>query len=95
MDEPTSSLSEKEVNVLYKTIKDLQKRKIGIIYISHKLSEIFELTERVFVMRDGCFVNNMATNQTNTNQLVNLMVGRKLDRYYVWTFNDPGSNIAG
>jgi len=90
MDEPTSSLSEKEVAVLFKTVRELQKRKIGIIYISHKLSEIFELTDRVIVMRDGCFVGDRKTTETNSDDLIHMMVGRELKNYYVRTYNTPG-----
>jgi ribose transport system ATP-binding protein len=90
MDEPTSSLSEKEVEILFKTIKELKKREIGIIYISHKLSEIFELAEKVVVMRDGSYITTKKTKETDIDELVSLMVGRELERYYVRTFNEPG-----
>ena len=90
MDEPTSSLSEAEVHVLYKTVRDLKKRGIGIIYISHKMQEIFDLTDRVTVMRDGTYIGTMRTCDTNQDQLVSMMVGRNLDNYYVRTFNKPG-----
>jgi ribose transport system ATP-binding protein/inositol transport system ATP-binding protein len=90
MDEPTSSLSEKEVRILFETIGALKKRGIGIIYISHKMQEIFELTDRVTVMRDGCYIGTMVTRETDTDHLVRMMVGRELDHYYVRTFNAPG-----
>lgn len=90
MDEPTSSLSEREVGVLFETVRLLQKRNIGIIYISHKMSEIFELTNRITVMRDGAYIGTKATKETNTNELVHMMVGRELENYYVRTFNKLG-----
>jgi ribose transport system ATP-binding protein len=90
MDEPTSSLSEKEVRILFETIGALKKRGIGIIYISHKMQEIFELTDRVTVMRDGRYIGTVMTRETSSDQLVRMMVGRELDHYYVRTFNPPG-----
>jgi ribose transport system ATP-binding protein/inositol transport system ATP-binding protein len=89
MDEPTSSLSEKEVKILFETTRKLKERNFGIIYISHKMSEIFELTDRVMVMRDGCFVGEKKTSETNTEELVHMMVGRELKNYYVRTYNAP------
>lgn len=91
MDEPTSSLSEKEVRILFETVSALKKRGISIIYISHKMQEIFELTDRVTVMRDGCYISTVATKKTNTDHLVHMMVGRELDHYYVRTFNPRGA----
>ena len=76
MDEPTSSLSEKEVEILFKTIRQLKEKEIGIIYISHKMQEIFDLTDRVTVMRDGSYIGTRITNETNPDELVELMVGR-------------------
>jgi ribose transport system ATP-binding protein/inositol transport system ATP-binding protein len=90
MDEPTSSLSEKEVDILFKTAGELKRLNIGIIYISHKMSEIFDLTDRVMVMRDGCFVAEKKTEETNTDELVHMMVGRELENYYVRTYGAPG-----
>jgi ribose transport system ATP-binding protein/inositol transport system ATP-binding protein len=90
MDEPTSSLSEREVEILFKTAMRLKERNIGIIYISHKMSEIFDLTDRVMVMRDGCFVDEKKTSETNADELIHMMVGRELEQYYVRTFNVPG-----
>ena len=85
MDEPTSSLSEKEVEILFKTIRDLKRRNIGVIYISHKMSEIFELTDRITVMRDGTYIGTKNTSETNEDELIRMMVGRELGNYYVRT----------
>ncbi|MDD3212576.1 MAG: sugar ABC transporter ATP-binding protein [Eubacteriales bacterium] len=90
MDEPTSSLSEKEVEILFRTVRDLKKRNMGIIYISHKMQEIFDLTDRVVVMRDGQYINTKVTAETTPDELVRMMVGRDLESYYVRTFNTPG-----
>jgi ribose transport system ATP-binding protein/inositol transport system ATP-binding protein len=90
MDEPTSSLSEKEIEILFKTARELKSRSIGIIYISHKMSEIFDLTDRVMVMRDGRYVGEKKTEETNPDELIQMMVGRELKNYYVRTYNPRG-----
>lgn len=93
MDEPTSSLSESEVESLFKMINKLKEQNIGIIYISHKLSEIFTITDRICVMRDGEYVGTLVTRDSTETELVSMMVGRKLDNYYVRTYNTPGDPI--
>lgn len=90
MDEPTSSLSEREVEVLFKTVRELKKLSIGIVYISHKMSEIFDLTDRITVMRDGAYIDTKITTETDADELIRLMVGRDLGNYYVRTFNERG-----
>lgn len=93
MDEPTSSLSEKEVDSLFEMMYRLREKNIGIIYISHKLSEIFTVTDRVCVMRDGGYVGTIVTKESEQAALVQMMVGRELDNYYVRTFNEPGEVV--
>lgn len=83
MDEPTSSLAEKECKVLFETIKDLQKRGISIIYISHRMSELNEVADRVTVLRDGKSVATKEMSNTNLDELISLMVGREISNYYV------------
>ena len=90
MDEPTSSLSESEVEALFDMINKLKARGIGVIYISHKLDEIFTITDRVCVMRDGGYVGTIITKESERSDLVSMMVGRTLDNYYTRTFNTPG-----
>ena len=93
MDEPTSSLSENEVESLFHMMNSLKERGIGIIYISHKLSEIFTITDRVCVMRDGSYVGTIITKESEESDLVSMMVGRTLDNYYARTFNKPGEVV--
>ena len=93
MDEPTSSLSESEVDSLFEMIRKLKNRGIGIIYISHKLEEVFTITERVCVMRDGGYVGTIITKESDRDTLVSMMVGRALDNYYTRTFNEPGEVV--
>ena len=93
MDEPTSSLSESEVESLFEMINKLKARGIGIIYISHKLDEIFKITDRVCVMRDGGYVGTIITKESSRDELVTMMVGRSLENYYTRTFNEPGEVV--
>lgn len=93
MDEPTSSLSEKEVNSLFDMMRRLKEKGIGIIYISHKLSEIFTITDRVCVMRDGGYIGVIVTKESDQSELVQMMVGRELDNYYERTFNELGEVV--
>lgn len=82
MDEPTSSLTSKEVEKLFELIGKLKKNGISIIYISHRMEEIFRITDRVTVMRDGKNVGTKATDETNQDELISMMVGRVVEQYY-------------
>lgn len=82
MDEPTSALSETEIDQLYVFIKDLASRGVSILYISHKLDEVFAVTDKIQVMRDGKRVGYLNTKETTEESLVELMVGRELSDMY-------------
>lgn len=82
MDEPTSALSSSEIKRLFEFIKDLASKGISIIYISHKLDEVMAIADRVQVMRDGKRVGLLDIKDTNTEQLVELMVGREIEDMY-------------
>ena len=82
MDEPTSSLNEVETKRLFEFINDLKRKGVAIIYISHKLDEVFEIADRVQVMRDGKRVGLLDLEETNTSELVELMVGRSIVDMY-------------
>lgn len=82
MDEPTSSLTDTEVEVLFKTIDRLKKQGVGIIYVSHRMSELDEITDRVTIMRDGEYIETVDTKETDHDRLVALMVGRPLGDLY-------------
>jgi len=82
MDEPTSALDEKDVNILYSVIRKLRDQGVAIIYISHRMEEIFQITDRVIVLRDGKKVGDSKTSDTNKSDLVNLIVGRELSEQY-------------
>lgn len=77
-DEPTASLSDTEAEGLFKLIENLKSKGIIIIYISHRMKEIFRITDRIVVLKDGCFVKEMYTKETNEEQLIELMVGRPI-----------------
>lgn len=93
MDEPTSSISDKEVGFLFDTIRNLTRKGVGIIYISHKMSELEEICDRVTVMRDGEAVGTRIVKETSKDDLIALMVGRELTNYYTRDFLKPGDVI--
>ena len=82
MDEPTSSLSDEEVEKLFETMTRLKEQKVSIIYISHRMEELFRMTDRITVIRDGTYVGTVNTKETDTDELVAMMVGRSLQNYY-------------
>ncbi len=88
MDEPTSSLSEHETEILFGTIEKLKKRNVGIIYISHRMNEIFRIAQRVTVLRDGKGICTVHAKEITQEELINKMVGRKLTKYYIKTKNE-------
>ena len=82
MDEPTSSLSQGEVEILFGIIRLLKQKGVGIIYISHRLEELFEITDRIVVLRDGAMVGDVRTPDANRDDLIRMMVGRELSSFY-------------
>jgi len=82
MDEPTSALNDTEVKTLFTLLRDVVKNGISVIYISHKMDEIFELSDRVEVLRDGRNIGTVNTRETNVNELVSMMVGRTITDMY-------------
>ncbi|MBO5093207.1 MAG: sugar ABC transporter ATP-binding protein [Lachnospiraceae bacterium] len=93
MDEPTSSISDKEVEFLFKTMRGLTAKGVGIIYISHKMSELEQICDRVTVMRDGEYVGTKVVSETNKDELIAMMVGRELTNYYTRDFQTPGEVV--
>src|SRR5699024_3576661 len=90
MDEPTSSLSQGEVEILFGIIRLLREKNIGIIYISHRLEELFEITDRIVVLRDGKMVGDIRTKEADRDHLISLMVGRELSSFYTKNKHDIG-----
>lgn len=82
MDEPTSSISDREVAQLFEIMRNLAAQGVGIIYISHKMSELNEVCDRVTVLRDGMYVGTCVVADTPRDELITMMVGRELNQYY-------------
>ena len=76
LDEPTAALTEAETKELFRIIKDLQLTGVSIVYISHRLEELFIISDRITVIRDGEYIDTKLTKETNKDEIVNLMVGR-------------------
>ncbi|MCC8180333.1 MAG: sugar ABC transporter ATP-binding protein [Planctomycetes bacterium] len=89
MDEPTSALAPTEIQHLYKVVKSLQAEGVGIIYISHKLEEVFALADRITVLRDGQFVGCMPASEVAEQELITMMVGRKLEDMFGAAASSP------
>ena len=90
MDEPTSSLGEKEVAQLMKTCRELKARGIGILFVSHKLEELFELCDRVTVIRDGQYIETRDIQDWTNDSLIAAMVGRTLENQFPKEFGTRG-----
>lgn len=93
MDEPTSSLTDKEVAQLFEIITNLKKQNVSIIYISHRMTELFEISDRITVMRDGQYIGTRITKESNKDELISIMVGRELTQYYTRTLHPLGDNV--
>lgn len=93
MDEPTSSLSEREVRELMKTIKGLKEKGIAVVFISHRLPEIFEICDRVTVMRDGKKIKTLNIEELTEDELIKLMVGRSLEQQFPKIKTEIGEEV--
>lgn len=82
MDEPTAPLGEHEVETLLKMVKDLKEKGVTVVYVSHRLDEVFKISDRVSVFRNGQWIKTMNTKDTDKNELIALMVGRELGAAY-------------
>lgn len=93
LDEPTSSLTAPEVAKLFKMMRQLKEQGISLIYISHKMDEIFEICDQISVLRDGSLVMTKDSKDTNMNELISAMVGRSLDNRFPPVDNEPGETV--
>lgn len=82
MDEPTSAITEKEVHHLFNIIRSLKKEGVSIIYITHKMDEIEQITDEVTVLRDGKYIGTKQSNQITKDELIQMMVGRELNQIF-------------
>src|SRR5919112_4555871 len=90
MDEPTSALTEREASQLFGIIKDLTAADVGVVYISHRLEEIFEISDRITVLRDGHHIETASASELDAEELVRLMVGRPLHELFTRSESSPG-----
>ena len=91
-DEPTALLATEEVGTLFKLIRDLKQQGCGIIYISHRMEEIFELCDTVTVLKDGAYVDTVPVSSVDENKLISMMVGRNLEEMYSIEHGTQGSS---
>lgn len=92
-DEPTSSLSEQEVEALFGLIRRLRDDGVAVVYVSHRMSEIFAIADRVAVLRDGRYVGDRTVSETDSTELVRMMVGRNLADMFVRETREPGDVV--
>ncbi len=92
-DEPTSSLSENEVISLFKLINKLKEKNITIVYVSHRMNEIFEICNKITVLRDGEYINTVNTADVTKEDLIEMMIGRKMDEYFPQCVNNKKGEI--
>lgn len=93
MDEPTSALSNREIDILFSIIEELKQQGIAIIYISHKMDEIFKISDTITVMRDGKHITTCAISAINQKKLISLIVGREINSIFDKKENNPGEVI--
>jgi ribose transport system ATP-binding protein len=93
MDEPTSALSSSEIETLFHSIRQLRHKNVGIIYISHRLDELFQIADRLTVLRDGNYIGTYKINEINKQKLIKMMANRDLKEYYPRKRPQPGSIV--
>ena len=93
LDEPTSSLTQHEVDALFKIVEDLKSKGVAIVYISHKMDEILRISDEVTIMRDGQYIGTWNANELTTDMIISKMVGRELTNLYPPTDNVPGEVV--
>ncbi|WP_077212914.1 sugar ABC transporter ATP-binding protein [Bacillus dakarensis] len=82
MDEPTAALTDREIEALFKVMRGLQEQGVGIVYISHRMEEIFKMCDRISVLRDGEYIGTKVIKETNFEEIVKMMVGRDIGERY-------------
>ncbi len=93
MDEPTSSLTQKEIAKLFEIMEQLKKQNVAIIYISHRMDEIKRVGDQVTIMRDGKYIATLDAKTMDLDDAITMMVGRKIDNLYARSYNKPGKEI--
>ncbi|HJA72025.1 MAG TPA: sugar ABC transporter ATP-binding protein, partial [Candidatus Lachnoclostridium stercoravium] len=93
MDEPTSSLTKKEIDKLFEIVDRLKAQGIGIIYISHRMDELLRVGDQITIMRDGEYIDCVDTKNADMDEIVSKMVGRKIEKLYNRHWNEPGDVV--
>ncbi len=93
LDEPTSSLTKKEVGILFGLMRQLKEKGISIIFISHRMDEIFEICDKITIMRDGRLITTKDITECTTADVVKLMIGRDLDEMFNREYMEPGKEL--
>ena len=95
MDEPTSAITEHEIEVLFRQIKRIKQSGVGIVYITHKLDELAEIADDITVFRDGKFVGAREFREVTRDEMIAMMVGRELSDFFPRTRSEPGGDVLG
>ncbi len=93
MDEPTAALTLKETDILFKVIRSLKEKKVSIVYISHRMEEIFELCDKITILRDGEYVGTKNIKDTDMNDIVKMMIGREIGERFPKVNNPLGKIV--
>jgi inositol transport system ATP-binding protein len=93
MDEPTSAISDKEVGTLFRIMRDLKSKGVSIIYISHKMNEIFQISDTITVLRDGKYVGTKSADKLDQQTLIAMMVGREIDQMFPEATRSVGQEV--
>lgn len=94
MDEPTAALTQGEVEKLFEIVRQLKSHNCSVLYVSHRMEEIFALSDRITVFRDGQYISTVTTSKTTSDELIRLMVGRDLTDFYRSKQHDVGKDTA-
>lgn len=94
MDEPTSALSQTEADILMEVVRDLAAQGVAILYISHRMDEVFEISDRITVLRDGLLIGSVMAGDTNTADVVEMMVGRRIEVEKIRRKLQPDEELA-
>jgi len=92
-DEPTASLTDSEVNILFENINELKQKGAAIVYITHKMDEIFKISDRITVLRDGRKTGTLKTKETDRNEVISLMIGRELTEFFHTITKNIGKEV--
>lgn len=94
MDEPSSSLTDKEISALFTLIENLKSKNKSIVYISHKLSEVMHVSDNIVVIRDGKYIGELDPSKCNEDEIISMMVGRKMEDVYPKRHYERSENVA-